>query len=60
MPNGLPELLDKHKQVFSDGIGTFKGGKITLQVDPQSKPKFFKICTLPFSCKKKWKKDLKL
>jgi len=50
VPNG-PELLNKHKQVFSDGLGTFKGGKVILQIDPQSKPKFFKARTLPFSLK---------
>ena len=60
VPNGLPELLDKHKQAFSDGLGTFKGGKVTLQIDPQSKPKFFKVRTLPFSLKEKVEKDLKL
>ena len=34
------------------------GAKVTLHVDPQAKPKFFKPCILPFSFKEKvesWK-----
>jgi len=58
VPNGLPELLEKHKQVFSDGLGTFKGGKVTLQIEAQCKPKFFKARTLPFSLKEKVENEL--
>ena len=58
VPSGLPELLEKHKQVFSDGLGTFKGGKVTLQIEPQSKPKFFKARILPFSLTEKVENEL--
>ena len=45
--NELSGLLEKHKQVFSNGLGTYKGGKVTLHIDPEAKPKVFKACTLP-------------
>ena len=28
MPNKLSEILDRHKSVFTEGLGTFKGGKL--------------------------------
>ena len=56
--NELSGLLEKHKQVFSNGLGTYKGGKATLHIDPEAKPKFFKACTLPFSLKEKVEKEL--
>ena len=51
--NELSTILQKHDAVFTDGLGTFTGGKVTLHVDPQTKPKFFKARTLPFSLKEK-------
>lgn len=51
--NKLTGTLQKHEAVFSEGLGTFTGGKVTLHVDPQAKPKFFKARTLPFSLKEK-------
>ena len=45
MTNEHSEILDNdmtHKSVFTEGLGNFKGGKVTLHVEPQVKPKFFK------------------
>ena len=50
--------LDRHKSVFAEGLGTFKGGKVTLHVEPQVKPKFFKARPLPFSLKDKVEEEL--
>ena len=43
MPNKLSaEILDRHKSVFAEGLGTFKGGKVTLHVHgATSKTKIF-------------------
>ena len=49
--NKLATILQKHDTVFTEGLGTFTGGKVTLHVDPQAQPKFFKARTLPFSLK---------
>ena len=58
MPNKLSEILDRHKSVFAEGLGIFKGGKVTLHVEPQVKPKFFKARPLPFSLKDKVEEEL--
>ena len=50
--------MQKREAVFSEGLGTFTGGKITLHVDPQAKLKFFKARTLPFSFKEKVEAEL--
>ena len=42
-----------HDVVFTEGLGTFTGAKVSLQVDPQIKPKFFKARTIPFFLKDK-------
>ena len=42
MPNKLSEILDAHKSVFTEELGTFKGEKVTLHVEPQVKPKILK------------------
>ena len=54
----LSEILYKHENIFTEGLGTFTGGKVTLHIDPQVKPKFFKACTLPFSLKDKVEEKL--
>ena len=58
VPNKLSEILSKHESVFNEGLGTFTGGKVTLHVDPQVKPKFFKARTLPISLKDKVEEEL--
>ena len=58
-PHKLSEILQKYESVFMEGLGTFTGGRVTLHVDPQVKPKFFKARTLPISIKDKVEKELK-
>ena len=43
----------KNDVVFTEGLGTFTGTKFSLQVDPQSIPKFFKARIIPFFLKDK-------
>ena len=57
--NKLAAMLQKHDTVFTEGLGTFTGGKVTLHVNPQAQPKFFKARTLPFSLKEKVETELK-
>ena len=54
-PHKLSEILQKYESVFTEGLGTFTGGKVTLHVDPQVKPK---ACTLLFSIKDKVEEEL--
>ena len=47
-----------YKSVFTEGLGYFKGGKVTLHVEPQVKPKIFIAQPLPFSLKDKVEEEL--
>lgn len=37
----LKEVLEKHADVFGEGLGCLKGTEVKLNIDPQAKPKFF-------------------
>ena len=58
MSDRVSEILHKHKSIFTEGLGTLKSGKVTLHIDPQVKPKFYKARTLPFSLKDKVEEEL--
>ena len=49
MKQSLSSLLKQHEGVFKDGLGTLKGMKAKLHVDPQAKPLFYKARTVPFA-----------
>ena len=36
----LGGLNDKYSEVFEEGLGTFKGPKVKIHVDPEARPKF--------------------
>ena len=46
-------MLEKHSSVFNNEIGTLKGIKVKLHVDPNVKPKFFKEWSVPYSLREK-------
>lgn len=48
---GLDSLLDKHKAIFKDELGTVETYKATLQVRPDAQPKFYKPRPVPFATK---------
>ena len=58
MSNRLSEILRKYENVFTEGVSTFTGGKVTLHTDPQVIPKFFKARTLPYSLKERVEEEL--
>ena len=43
----LQEVLDSHKQVFSDTLGTLKDYKVKFYLEEQAKPQFLKARPLP-------------
>ena len=45
----LESLLKQHEGVFKDKLGTLKGMKAKLHVDPQAKSLFHKAHTVPFA-----------
>ena len=55
---GLQDLLEKHDDVFQEGLGTFQGQKASIQVDPNAKPRYCKARTLPYSLHPKVEEEL--
>ena len=55
---GLQDLLEKHDDVFQEGLGTFQGQKASIQVDPNAKPRYCKARTLPYSLRPKVEEEL--
>lgn len=47
----LEEVLTKYSEVFNGELGTIKGYKAKLHVDPAAQPKFFKARTVPYAMK---------
>ena len=42
-------VLDKYPTVFQDGLGTLKGFKAKIHVDPNAPPKFFRARSVPYA-----------
>ena len=51
--NQLLVLLEKHFCVFTNEIGTLKGKNVKLPVDPNVKPKLYKVLPVPYSLREK-------
>ena len=47
-PLTLADLLDRHKALFRNELGTVKGTSAKLHVDPQTKPRFYKPRPVPY------------
>ena len=45
----LDSILNRHNDVFQDGIGKLKGFKATFNVEPNTVPRFLKARNVPYS-----------
>ena len=54
----LQEVLDSHKQVFSDKLGTLKDYKVKFYLEEQAKPQFLKARPLPLALREKVAEEL--
>ena len=54
----LQKILDAHKNVFGEGLGTLKGTEAKIYVDPSAPPKFTKARPVPYALKAKVEKKL--
>ena len=52
------KILDAHKDVFGEGLGTLKGTEAKIYVDPSAPPKFMKARPVPYDLKAKVEKEL--
>ncbi|XP_050780944.1 uncharacterized protein K02A2.6-like [Gopherus flavomarginatus] len=57
---GLTTILRKHAAVFGEDLGSMKGITVTLNVKPDSPPKYLKARTVPYAIRPKVKADLEL
>ena len=54
----LEHILKQHSSVFKDELGTLKGVKAKLYVDPQVQPLFFKARSVPYAMRQKVEQEL--
>ena len=54
----LQTVLDKYPDVFKDDLGTVKGMKATIHIDPEATPLFHKARPVPFALKEKVEAEL--
>ena len=52
-PLTLADLLDRHKALFRNELGTVKGTSAKLHVDPQTKPRFYKPRPVPYAMRER-------
>ena len=49
----VQEVVDSHKEVFSDKLGTLKDYKVKFYLEEQAKPQFLKTRPLPLALRDK-------
>ena len=54
----LQDVLDKHGEVFKEGLGKLKGVAAKIYVDKDAQPKFHKANRVPFATREKVEKEL--
>ena len=52
------KVIDKYSEFFKNELGTLKGTKAKIHVDPQALPKFFKPRSVPFVLREKVESEL--
>ena len=52
-PAGLQAVLDRYPGVFQDGLGTLRGFKAKLYVDPDAPPRFHSARSVPYALRDK-------
>ena len=54
----MSKLLAEYKEVFEDGLGTFRGYEARLEIDPQAQPRFSKARSIPYAMRKGVEEEL--
>ena len=54
----MNRILDRHKNVFREELGTLQGFEAKIYVDPTAKPVFCKAHSLPYAMKVKVEEEL--
>ena len=45
----LEDILEEHKAVFEEGLGTYSGPHVSIRVKPDAVPKFCKVRPVPYA-----------
>ena len=53
VPSALQTVLDKHKEIFNDELGTVKDAAAKFQIDPRAMSKFYKPRPVPYAMRKR-------
>ena len=54
----LQAMLDNHRSVFQEGLGTLKNFEAKIHVDPKANPRFCKARTVPYAMREKVEVEL--
>ena len=54
----LQSTLERHRDVFRDGLRKLQGYQAKIIIEPQATPKFCKACTVSYSMKFKIEEEL--
>ena len=52
------KVLNKYPEVFKDELGTLRGTRAKIHVDPQATPRFFKPRSVPYTLRDRVEKEL--
>ena len=56
--SALQDVLDQHEAVFRDELGKLTGTQVSIEIDSDTQPRFFKPRPLPFTLKPKVEDEL--
>lgn len=52
------QMLNKHSEVFKEGLGTYRGNPVTINLKPDATPRFLKARPVPFAIKARVEKEI--
>ena len=56
--DGLQAVLDRHSEVFQDGLGTIKGFTARIYVDPNAAPRFYPARSVAYAFREQVEQEL--
>ncbi|KAK3700097.1 hypothetical protein QZH41_015051 [Actinostola sp. cb2023] len=54
----LNDVVNSYPQLFEEGLGTLKGKKARIHVDPSTKPEFYRARPVPYTLREKIEQEL--
>ena len=45
----LEDIIEEHKAIFEEGLGTYSGPHVSIRVNPDAVPKFCKVRPVPYA-----------